>query len=119
MAKTRARNQERESRWREVISRQERSGLSVRAFCRREGIHESGFHYWKRSLRQRDDDLQSSARSRKRSSKTPALLPVTIATGSAALAPVEVLLATGVTLRVSAGCDGNTLRTVLDALESS
>lgn len=47
MAKTRARNQERESHWREVITRQQRSGLSVRAFCGREGIHESGFHYWK------------------------------------------------------------------------
>lgn len=53
------------------------------------------------------------------SRKASALLPVTIAAGAVTLAPVEVVLASGVTLRVSAGCDAKTLRTVLDALENS
>ena len=44
----------RESYWRNVLDRQRTSGLNARAFCRREGLAESSFHFWRRTIRQRD-----------------------------------------------------------------
>lgn len=38
--------------WRGQIRRQERSGLSIRKYCRREGVSEGNFYYWKRRLRE-------------------------------------------------------------------
>lgn len=44
-----------ERHWRDVLKRQAASGLNVRAFCRREEIAESAFHFWRRTIRERDD----------------------------------------------------------------
>lgn len=38
--------------WRGRIGKQQRSGLSIRKYCRREGLSEGNFHYWKRRLRE-------------------------------------------------------------------
>jgi hypothetical protein len=38
--------------WRGRIERQRESGLSIAAFCRREGVSMASFHGWKRKLRQ-------------------------------------------------------------------
>lgn len=43
-----------ETWWREILGRQVASGLSVRAFCRQEGIGEASFYYWRRAIRTRD-----------------------------------------------------------------
>jgi transposase-like protein len=37
--------------WRQRIEAQRSSGLSITAFCRREGVSPHGFHVWKRKLR--------------------------------------------------------------------
>jgi transposase len=58
MAKRR-RNAEREARWRDVFRRHEASGLSVRAFCRREKLHESAFYFWRRAVAERDAEAVS------------------------------------------------------------
>jgi hypothetical protein len=41
---------ERAARWRGLLARQSSSGLSVTAFCRREGVALSTFHWWRRKL---------------------------------------------------------------------
>jgi transposase-like protein len=38
-------------RWRELIERQERSGSSISAFCRRAGVSQPSFYAWRRRLR--------------------------------------------------------------------
>ena len=43
-----------ESSWREVLERQGSSGLNVRSFCQQERLAESAFHFWRRTIRQRD-----------------------------------------------------------------
>jgi transposase-like protein len=48
------RDSKREALWRGVLARQCGSGLSVRAFCRREKVSEPSFYAWRRVLRQRD-----------------------------------------------------------------
>jgi hypothetical protein len=41
-------------KWREIIGRQEASGLPVAAFCRREAVAASALYVWKRRLRGAD-----------------------------------------------------------------
>jgi transposase-like protein len=36
--------------WREVVARQEQSGLNVSKFCRRDGVTENSFYRWRRVL---------------------------------------------------------------------
>ena len=45
-----------EARWRDLVARQPRSGLSVRGFCQRERVTECGFYAWRRELRLRDQE---------------------------------------------------------------
>ena len=46
---------EKEEFWRLVIEEHGASGLSVRAFCEREGVSEPSFYAWRKRLRDRDD----------------------------------------------------------------
>jgi hypothetical protein len=41
--------------WRRRLERQSSSGLSIAAFCVREGLSEASFHSWKRRLRAEED----------------------------------------------------------------
>lgn len=43
---------EREAMWRRRIEEQPRSGMSIRAFCRREGMTEPSFYDWRRRLKE-------------------------------------------------------------------
>jgi hypothetical protein len=92
--------------WRERIAEQERSGVSVRLFCRERGLTEYSFYAWRRRLRQQDPvrfALVERGTARQE---------------SAIEANLELLLATGDRLRISAGVDAATLRTVIDALRA-
>ncbi|MBX3427878.1 MAG: hypothetical protein KF688_19520 [Pirellulales bacterium] len=54
------RSAERESYWRLALEEFGASGLSVRAFCVREGLAEASFYAWRRTLRKRGVDRPSS-----------------------------------------------------------
>lgn len=43
-----------EALWRGRMASQRESGLSVRAYCRDEGLGEAAFHWWRRELALRD-----------------------------------------------------------------
>lgn len=60
MAKRR-RNSAKEAYWREVLKRQVASGLSIRAFCRREELTESAFFSWRRTIRERGEGHAESS----------------------------------------------------------
>jgi hypothetical protein len=57
-----------------------KSGLSVRAFCRREKLTESAFYFWRRTLRQRGlTPRNPTPHSHKRpAGKSPAFLPLVL-----------------------------------------
>lgn len=38
----------REAYWRSILARWKRSGLSVRTFCRTEGLNQGTFYWWRR-----------------------------------------------------------------------
>jgi hypothetical protein len=92
--------------WRERIAEQERSGVSVRLFCRERGLTEYSFYAWRRRLRQQDPVRFALVE------RGPARQEIAID------ANLELLLATGDRLRISAGVDAATLRTVIDALRA-
>jgi transposase len=105
--------------WREIVERQRQSGLSVRGFCRREGVSEPGFHGWRRELTLRDLVAQQppkNARPARRQAvrRSSSFVPLAV-TASAPL--IEVCLPQGVRLAVHAGADAHLLREVLSALE--
>lgn len=52
----------REREWREVVERWRGSGLSIRAFCRAEGIAEPRFYWWRRELGRREQTSSELAR---------------------------------------------------------
>lgn len=55
MARGKGRDSGRQAHWRTIISSHERSGLTVREFCRRRGVPESAFYFWRRRLRDQGD----------------------------------------------------------------
>jgi hypothetical protein len=125
MAKNKARDLKKESRWRKLVSAQQRSGQTVRHYCQEKGLTESAFWFWKRELARRDAEEptrhpggQSSQRRNGRARPVPSLVPVTIGPALPHATSIEVLLPHGASVRVAAGCDEATLRMVLAALGS-
>lgn len=51
-----------ESAWREIVARQAESGLTVQAFCEREGIKSASLYGWRSRLR---DEVQNRSAPRR------------------------------------------------------
>jgi transposase len=91
-----------------VLARWRRSGLSVRAFCRAEGVSEPSFYAWRRKL----DGAEPNK---------PVFLPVHIVTEAAhepTTRGIEVVLANGRCVRVGPGFDPQTLVKLVALLEA-
>jgi hypothetical protein len=92
--------------WRERLAEQERSGLSVKQYCAQRGLTQYSFYAWRKRLRKTEPvrfALVDRAAERHESLTEIAL---------------ELVLASGERLRIGAGVDGPTLRTVLEALRA-
>ena len=107
MAHGRARDEQKERRWRRWIDQWRESGLSVRAFCARHGLATASFYNWRRVLRGRAAAEQQ------------AFMPVQIVTDAvpAQTSALEVILTDGRVVRVAPGFDAATLRQLLAVLE--
>ena len=90
--------------WAERIAAQQRSRISVKQFCKEQGLTEYSFYARRKRLQDsgpvRFALVESSARRQERATE-----PV-----------LELVLATGERLRIGSGVDITTLRTVLDVL---
>jgi transposase len=93
-------------RWLQRLDRFRKSGLTVPAFCKREGISAASFYTWRRRL-YADSTLPAD--------DTPRLVPVRLVT-PAADAPVELLLPSGVVLRLTSDANLVWLRQLLGLL---
>jgi hypothetical protein len=96
----------REPYWRQVVARWKRSGLGVSTFCRREGLKQATFYWWRWELKRRDQPK-------------PAFLPVRVLADQPATPTggIEIVLSNGRCLRVAAGFDPHTLAQVVAVLE--
>jgi hypothetical protein len=95
-------------RWRQVLARQRRSGLSVTAFCHRHGVAASSFFAWQRRLGRGPTAPPGFI------ALQPAAAPAPPTDGAA---PLELHLGAGRWLVVRRGFDGQTLRELLAVLE--
>ncbi len=106
-----------ERRWREAVKRFVRSGLGVRAFCRREKLTESAFYFWRRELDRRD------AENTKRSGDRGAVglrdfLPVHVTDPVPQQASIILELAGGRVLRLPEAIAAVRLAEIVVALEA-
>lgn len=94
----------RESYWRHLTARWERSGLSAVEFCRRRSLSPGTFSWWRHELRRRDTEQAG------RNGKGPGFVPVRVVdrlSNSPGRSTVEVALRGGrlVRIRTEFGAD--------------
>jgi hypothetical protein len=106
MSTGKPRDRRKEQEWRQWLERWQRSGLSVAAFCRQQGLSAGRFHAWRRVLARRD-------------AEQAAWVPVQVLAEPESVpdGTLEVVLARGRRLRLRRGVDAATLRQVLAVLE--
>jgi hypothetical protein len=90
--------QERREEWSRMVALQEKSGQTVRVFCRERGLSEPSFYSWRQRLRTRK----------------PVAFALVETKAGASEAAIEVVLTSGDRLRI--GCDAAALRMVLSVL---
>jgi len=89
--------------WADRIAAQQRSGNSVKQFCKEQGLTECSFYAWRKRLQ-------------KREAVRFALVDRGARQEPATEAALELVMVTGERLRIGAGVDAATLRTVLEVL---
>jgi len=103
--------------WQKRITEALRSGLSIREFCRRQGVPEAQFYGWRRKLS--DQKGRRVGRRRPPEAKVGQTFAlVSDGTGALEQVGVELVWADGRRLRIGRGVDEATLRTVLAVVES-
>jgi hypothetical protein len=114
------RDPKRERFWRKALTRRTRSGLTVQEFCAQEGLVATTFQHWRREIARRDAQRPASLSKQRRRLPAPAFVPVKVAeSASGTMFPAEILLPTGITLRLGTGIDRGTLSILLAALRES
>jgi hypothetical protein len=118
------RDAKREAFWRGVFQRHAASGLTIRAFCRREQLTESAFFAWRRTIAERDAETKSqgglaTARLRRDGrSPRPAFLPVLLAESNGHDQAIVIELVGGRVLRWPASINVEHLSKFVHALEA-
>jgi hypothetical protein len=107
MATGKPRDESKERIWRQHIRDWQDSGLSVRGFCARRGLSQPSFYSWRRELQRRDSEKPLFVPIRLRTDQAPAVLAHAL----------EVVLASGRTIRVTSGFDAATLQQLVAVLE--
>lgn len=100
----------------ELARRWRDSGAKARVFAQEHGVTTWTLYYWRKQLM----NLDRSTRRRRRSRRRVALAPVHVMTAAAEGAgDLEIILASGDRLRVSAGASVETLRRVVEVLRTA
>ena len=123
----RPRDPAKEEFWRRTIADQARCGLCIKAYCQREGLEPRNFHRWRQVLARRDCKVPSAQTVHSPDSfiqpvRSSAFLPVRVIQNAsepmASITPIEIVLRSGPTVRVTRGFDPQALDLVLSVLES-
>lgn len=104
------RSAEKESFWRLALEEFRASGLSVRAFCAREGLAEASFYAWRRTLPTRDADKSRPHK------LPPELIPVEVIESTGIDTVLELTTPGGYTLRFPPHVESERLAAVLAAI---
>jgi hypothetical protein len=128
MANGKDRDRRREARWRRIIREHNRSGLTIREFCRRGKLTETAFYFWRSELRRREVERcegeqeqrrQPTHRARRQAAVAPAFVPVRIEeqVSCSGDGSIEIELPGGRRVHVGAPVDRQALTDVLAVLE--
>lgn len=98
--------------WQMAVETWRASGLSVRAFCKQEGLSEPSFYSWRRKL-----SSAASASCKQEATASEAFIEVPLP--AAQPAGLELVLASGHVLRIGSGVDSNVLMNVLTAIRQA
>lgn len=130
--KTMLPDQSKEALWRQRLADQAASAMSITQWCRRSDISDSLFHYWRRTLAQRDRRRlppfrrQGAARNKAQSPRAafarvliapPVCEPPSPSAPASSGTFIEIVLAGSRVVRVSADFDEAALARVLAVLE--
>ena len=102
-------------RWRTTCAMWRSSGLSVAAFCRSRELNLSNFYRWRKIL----DDLDRPSATRPRSQPDPLPIQSFVPVRVIPDAVVEVILTSGLQLRVPLSADAQQLARLVLALGAS
>ncbi len=108
---------ERVARWRGILRRQAGSGLSIRAFCEREGISQPSFFSLRRRLREAGDEgvgSESRGTGPAESDGEGLFVPLQLVGSAASL---EIWHPLGYRVRVTGEVSREALRQVMDVLD--
>jgi hypothetical protein len=116
MSKRSHRSVEKESFWRSQLGRQSFSGESIRGYCRRRGLSEASFHFWRREIASRDHQADRAS-----GSKATGLIAVEIvgdpSPGSTAMPTLEVECPGGAVIRLREDVSTDVLQRVIRACQ--
>ncbi|MBU2804216.1 IS66 family insertion sequence element accessory protein TnpB [Acidithiobacillus ferridurans] len=102
--------EEKREMWRQRVEDCQGSGLSITAYCAREGIAIPSLYYWRKRFADREaspaEEMQSTG-----------FLPVTLSPLRISSSSVEVQLLSGRSLKFSAPIDVQWLHTLVQVLE--
>ena len=94
-----------EQRWRDLLDQWRNSNQTISAFCRDHGVSEASFYAWRAELARRDQESALATNS-------PVFVPVQVLTQ----ATLEVVLPSGVVIRVPNGTDTTRVVQLVTAL---
>jgi transposase-like protein len=104
-------------RWERIVDEWRRTGLGVRAFCRKRGLSEHSFYVWRRKLSgagtagRRDGELAAA--------REAGFLPVRVVSRGPAAAGIEIEFPTGHVIRAGADADPEALARAVALLDPS
>ena len=93
--------------WARIVADWRRSGLGVRAFCRKRGVGEHSFYAWRRRLR---DGGRAAAK--------PGFLPVRVVSRGAPQGGIEIEFPTGHVVRAGSDVETDALARAFELVES-
>ena len=94
--------------WQMAVETWRSSGLSVRNFCKQEGVSASALYSWRKKLTKGNNSIESNSQ---------AFIEVTMPENKAAA--LELVLTSGNTLRIDTAVESVTLTCVLRALHEA
>ena len=103
-----------ERRWRQLLAQWQRSQQSVREFCAAHHVTQASFYAWRRELAVRDQERTDSI-SEPATAPTAAFVPLRVIPD----ASIEVVLPSGVIVRVPVGGDPVTIARLVAALRAT
>jgi len=113
---------EKEDFWRLAVDEWRSCGLSVKAFCEREGLAQPSFYAWRKKIQRQDGDREKLRSGRAEKSPAPGFLPVKVIDERSRVVAddcyerIEITTPGGLRLRCEGGLPSERLQALLASM---